>query len=421
MTSSSAPLKSEIISVGTEILLGYITDTNATYLSQKLPELGIGNYRVTTIGDNVNRLTSVLEAACERSELVILTGGLGPTEDDITREALANLAGETPVLDPNLQSQLTKIFSQRGIPMPDRNLKQAEIIPSAQPINNSRGTAPGWWVETKGTIFVAMPGVPREMYEMWEKEVTPKINDYILSKGSLIRSRSIKTFGMSEALVDEKLGELLHSSNPTIGVYAKSDGIHIRITAYGQSVTEVDRLITPVEQKVVNIMGIHTWGYDEETLEEIILNNCTDQGKTISTMESCTGGLLASMLTDIQGSSQFFSGGFVTYSNKIKESMGVPKDILEKYGAISPECATAMALSARDKTGASIGVGITGIGGPNSIEDKEPGLAYIAIYDGKRSKVREGIFPTNRQDFKLRVARTAMFEIQGWIKGVIDV
>ena len=421
MTNHSTPLKAEIISVGTEILLGYITDTNATYLSQKLPELGIGNYRVTTIGDNVDRLIGVLEAACDRSELVVMTGGLGPTEDDITREALARLAGETPALDPHLNSQLNKIFSQRGIPMPDRNLKQAEIIPSAEPINNSRGTAPGWWVETKGTILIAMPGVPREMYEMWEKEVVPKITSYVSGKDSLIRSRTIKTFGMSEALVDEKLGELLHSSNPTIGVYAKSDGIHIRITAYGQSVTEVNSLITPVEQKVVNIMGIHSWGYDEDTLEEIILNSCSDQDKTISTMESCTGGLLASMLTDIQGSSKFFSGGFVTYSNKLKESMGVPKDILEKYGAISPECATAMAISARDQTGSSIGIGITGIGGPNSVENKDPGLAYIAICDNTRSKVREGIFPTNRQDFKLRVARTAMFEIQGWIKGVTNV
>ena len=226
---------------------------------------------------------------------------------------------------------------------------------------------------------------------------------------------------MSEALVDEKLGLLLRSSNPTIGVYAKSDGIHIRVTAYGKSSNDVTSLITPIEQKVVNLLGIHVWGYDEDTLEKIILNRCRDQGKTVSIMESCTGGLLASMLTDIEGSSEFFLGSFVTYSNQMKESMGVPNNILEKYGAISAECATAMALSAREKTGASIGIGITGIGGQNSVEGKKPGLAYIAICDEERSKVREGIFPINRQDFKLRVARTAMFELQGWIKDMVDV
>ncbi|MEC8945606.1 MAG: competence/damage-inducible protein A [Chloroflexota bacterium] len=421
MANNSTPLKAEIISVGTEILLGYITDTNATYLSQRLPELGIGNYRVTTIGDNVDRLTTVLEAACERSDLVVITGGLGPTEDDITREALAKLAGEIPILDPKLNAHLNQIFSQRGIPMPDRNLKQAEIIPSADPINNSRGTAPGWWVKTKGTLFIAMPGVPREMYEMWEQEVIPKIHKNFLSEDSLIKSRTIKTFGMSEALVDEKLGLLLRSSNPTIGVYAKSDGIHIRITAYGKSSNDVAALIAPVEQKVVNLLGIHVWGYDEDTLEKIILNRCSDQGKTVSIMESCTGGLLASMLTDIEGSSKFFLGSFVTYSSQMKESMGVSHNILEKYGAISAECATAMALSAREKTGASIGIGITGIGGQDSVEGKTPGLAYIAICDKERSKVREGIFPINRQDFKLRVTRTAMFELQGWIKDIADV
>ncbi len=328
MATNSTPLKAEIISVGTEILLGYITDTNATYLSQKLPELGIGNYRVTTIGDNVDRLKTVLEAASERSDLVVITGGLGPTEDDITREALAKLAGETPILDPKLNAHLNQIFSQRGIPMPERNLKQAEIIPSADPINNSRGTAPGWWVTTEGTICIAMPGCPRRIYEMWEQAVTPKIHKNLLSEDSIIKFRTIKTFGMSEALVDEKLGLLLRSSNPTIGVYAKSDGIHIRITAYGKSSNDITALIAPVEQKVVNLLGIHVWGYDEDTLEKIILNRCSDHGKTVSIMESCTGGLLASMLTDIEGSSNLFLGSFVTYSSQMKASMAVSHNIL---------------------------------------------------------------------------------------------
>ena len=416
MIDQFKPLKAEIISVGTEILLGAITDTNANYISSQLPNLGIGNYRVTTVGDNISRLTSILKEACDRSDIIILTGGLGPTEDDVTREALAQITGEEPTLDSDLENDLRDFFKQRGIPMPDTNLKQAEIIPSAETIKNNRGTAPGWWVTKNKTVLIAMPGVPREMYEMWEKEVVPKLNEIFKDRKALIQSRTVKTFGMSEAIVDNRLGDLLKGTNPTIGVYAKIDGIHIRITAFGKTADEISSLIKPIEEQIVKLMGLHVWGYDTDSMEGLIKEYFSAKGKTLAAMESCTGGLLTNILTNQPGASQYLIGSFITYSEQLKKDMGVPDQILADHGTISAQCATAMASAAREKANASIGVSITGVAGPDSSEGKSPGIAYIAISDGVQSKVREGIFPNNREDFKLRVTRTAMFEIMRWIQ-----
>ena len=407
-------LRGEIISIGTEILLGAITDTNANYLATQLPGLGIGNYRITTVGDNLERLSTVLKEAWERSDVLVLTGGLGPTEDDVTREAIAAMMGESVSIDPALEQDVRAIFTQRGIAMPERNIKQAALIPSAQAIPNTRGTAPGWWVERKGTVLVTMPGVPREMYRMWEEEVVPRLRALLKDRSSVIHSRTIKTFGMSEALVDERLGELLRGTNPTIGVYAKADGIHIRLTARAQTEADAAALIGPVEAAAVGVMGVHVWGYDDDTLDGVIRRLFTERGITLATMESCTGGLLADMLTDAPGASEYFTGGFVTYTNDLKMAMGVPAEVIEEHGAVSAECAVAMADAARARTGATIGVGITGVAGPDPLEGKSPGLAYIAISDERSHKVREGTFPAQRQDLKLRAARTAMFEIRGW-------
>ena len=407
-------LRGEIISIGTEILLGAITDTNANYLATQLPGLGIGNYRITTVGDNLERLSTVLKEAWERSDVLVLTGGLGPTEDDVTREAIAAMMGESVSIDPALEQDVRAIFTQRGIAMPERNIKQAALIPSAQAIPNTRGTAPGWWVEREGTVLVTMPGVPREMYRMWEEEVVPRLRALLKDRSSVIHSRTIKTFGMGEALVDERLGELLRGTNPTIGVYAKADGIHIRLTARAQTEADAAALIGPVEAAAVGVMGVHVWGYDDDTLDGVIRRLFTERGITLATMESCTGGLLADMLTDAPGASEYFTGGFVTYTNDLKMAMGVPAEVIEEHGAVSAECAVAMADAARARTGATVGVGITGVAGPDPLEGKPPGLAYIAISDERDHKVREGTFPAQRQDLKLRAARTAMFEIRGW-------
>jgi len=249
---------------------------------------------------------------------------------------------------------------------------------------------------------------------MWGNEVTPRLARLMADRNAVIRSKTVKTFGMSEALVDERLGELLQGSNPTIGVYAKQDGIHIRVTARARTYDEADGLISPVEDEVRELLGVHVWGTDDDSLEGNIRKIYVNRGLTLATMESCTGGLLANMLTDAPGASDFFRGGLVSYSNEMKIAMGVSAEIIHEYGAISGQCAIAMADAVRDRLGASVGVGITGVAGPDPMEGKQPGLAYIAVSDARHHKVREGQYPSQRQDLKLRAARTAMFEARGW-------
>ena len=413
-TNDVEVLRGEIISIGTEILLGALTDTNANYLAGQLPAIGVGNYRVTTVGDNRDRLARVFEEAWTRSDVVVATGGLGPTEDDVTREAIAQFLGEELYPDPALEKDLRAFFDRRGIQMAERNLKQAMLIPSAQAIPNPRGTAPGWWVQKDKKIIIVMPGVPREMYGMWEEQALPRLRRQLAGSDAVIHSRTIKTFGLSEASVDERLGELLHGLNPTIGVYAKSDGIHIRLTARASNEVDASQLITPVEDDVRNRLAAHLWGQDDDTLEAVIQRIYTERGLTLATMESCTGGNLANILTDAPGASAYVRAAYVTYTNDMKIAMGVPADIIEKHGAVSAQCAIAMANAARQQSGADVGVGITGVAGPGELEGKPVGLAYIGISDGRDHKMREGRYPAQRLDFKLRVARTAMFELRGW-------
>ncbi len=407
-------LRGEIISIGTEILLGALTDTNANYLASQLPGIGVGNYRVTTVGDNIDRLAGVLSEAWDRSDVVIATGGLGPTEDDVTREAIAQFMGEDLHSDATLKRELREFFARRGSAMAERNLKQTMLIASAQPLPNPRGTAPGWWVEKDGKIIIAMPGVPREMYAMWEEQAVPRLRAILTGRDAVIHSRTIKTFGLSEASVDERLGELLRGLNPTIGVYAKSDGIHVRLTARAATESAAAELITPVADEVRSRLAIHYWGQDADSLEGVIQRLYVERGLSAATMESCTGGNLANMLTDAPGASAYFRASYVTYTNEMKIAMGVPAAIIEKFGAVSGECALAMADAARERSGATIAIGITGVAGPDELEGKPPGLAYIGISDERNHKIREGRYPAQRLDFKLRVARTAMFELRGW-------
>jgi nicotinamide-nucleotide amidase len=315
-------MKAEIISIGTEILLGDILDTNANYLAQRLPALGIDLYFMHQIGDNRERLTGLLRQAWDRADLVLCTGGLGPTEDDVTREAICDLLGEEPAVDPALEEELRGFFARRNAPMPERNLKQAWLTPSTRAIPNPRGTAPGWWAEKDGRIVIAMPGPPSEMARMWEKEVSPQLEQ--LRTGAVIVSRTVKTSGLGEGTVDEMISPLLKSTNPTIGVYAKPDGIHLRVTAKSPARAEAESLIEPVVHALQEILGGIIWGYDDETFEAAVGRLLVEHGLTIATMESATGGLLASTLTDAPGSSAYMRGGLVAYATEQKVAWGVP-------------------------------------------------------------------------------------------------
>ncbi len=402
-------MKAEIVSIGTELLLGQITDTNASYLASKLPELGIDLLWVTQVGDNLERMKECLGRALNRSDLVLTTGGLGPTEDDLTREAIAALMGEEPRVDPELEQGLREFFSRRGYQMPESNIKQATIIPSAQVIPNPRGTAPGWWVERDGKVIIAMPGPPSEMQRMWEKEVSQRLRERI---PEIILSRTLKTYLLAEAAVGELVSPYLSSTNPTLAVYAKPDGIQLRLTAKAENKERAEQMIAQLEERVRALLGDVIWGCDDETLESVVGALLTEKGLSLAAMESCTGGLLASTITDVPGSSNYFKGGLVAYTNEVKIYYGVDAALLESHGAISPEVACAMAEAARHRLGADIGVGITGVAGPEAMEGKPVGTVHIAIDNGKEKNLIRGTYPPLRHEVKRRATYHALFELR---------
>ena len=392
-------MKAEIISVGTEILLGEITDTNASYIAHSLPTLGIDLYWISQVGDNQGRLVGVLRRAWGRSDLTIITGGLGPTQDDITREAIAEMLGETLSIDPQLEQWVRGVFARRRREMPQSNLKQAMRIPSAQAINNPVGTAPGWWVEREGRIIVAMPGVPSEMYLMWNQQVVPRLRP--LTGGEIIVSRTLKVGGMTEAAVDEAVAYLLSSHNPTIGTYARQDGIHLRFTAKAKNEDEAQRLNSQLEAQVRQALGRNIWGADEDTWEGVIGDLLKQKGLTLAVMESCTGGYLANTITNQAGSSAYFKGGIIAYSNEVKIASGVDAKLIEQHGAVSSEVAAAMAEAVRKRLNADIGLSTTGVAGPDPLEGQPVGTVYLGVdIRGQKKAVNRWGFTPNRPDVK---------------------
>jgi nicotinamide-nucleotide amidase len=370
-------MRAEILSCGTELLLGHISDTNATFLAQSLSSLGIDLYFVSQVGDNLGRIVETLRRAWERSDLIIMTGGLGPTEDDLARESISTLLGETMQVDPQLEAELRANFAARNFPMPERNLKQATLIPSACALPNPLGTAPGWFVEKDDHFIVAMPGVPREMYRMWEKEAVPRLAKY--TGAGTIFTRIFRVSGLGESAVEERLDEILHSNNPTIATYAKADAIDVRVTAKAADHQKAEEMVERMEAQVRRLLGHHIFGTDKETLQSVVGKYLADRHQSLAVMESITGGLLASTITDYPGNSKHFIGGIVAYSSDLKIQMGVPREAIEQFGAVSPETARAMASAVRQLLKADYGIGVTGVGGPEKLEEKPVGTVYIAI------------------------------------------
>ena len=393
-------MRAEIISIGTELLLGEITDTNASYLAGQLPLLGIDLYWISQVGDNQARLVEVLKRAWQRSELILTTGGLGPTEDDLTREAVAEMLGEKLEIEPSLENELRGRFTQWGMGMPLSNLRQATVIPSAEPVRNDRGTAPGWWVERDGRILVAMPGPPMELQEMWQKEVQPRLQQRSVS---IILSKTFKTLGLSEAAVGELVSPMLSSANPTLAVYSKPDGIQLRLTAKAESQKQAEKMIAKGEVSVRAVLGEYIWGTDNDTLEAVVGHLLIDKGLSLAVMEDYSGGWLTASITDIPESPAFFQGGLVAYSDEAKVALGVNAEIIPRYGAVSPEVAQAMAEAVRTLLRADIGVGITGI---EETETRPTGMVYIGIDNGKGSRA------IGRPRGKRRVTTTALLELR---------
>jgi len=399
-------MKAGIISIGTELLLGEVVDTNASYIASQLPLLGLDLQSVMVVPDRIRSLVEAFEQAWQRSDIVIATGGLGPTQDDLTREAIAQLLGEQMTVSTNLESDLRAMFAAMGRNMPPTNIKQAALIPSAQAIPNPRGTAPGWWVEKRAKIIVAMPGPPGEMQRMWEAEVMPRLRAKL--PGEVVLLRTLKCFGLSEAEVGEKAGPVFAMGNPTIGVYAKPDGIHLRLIARASGQEKAAALILAAENKLRSTLADQIWGTDSDTLESMVGKLLSAKHLTLATMESCTGGLLASTITDVPGSSAYFKGGFVAYTNEMKTSLGVNARLIERHGAVSREAAEAMAQAAGRQLKADIGLAVTGVAGPDPLEGKPPGLVYVGLADRENARSVEGRYPPRRADVKRRAVTQAL-------------
>lgn len=403
----------ELISVGTEILLGNIVNTNANYLSVKCAELGFSLYYQVTVGDNAGRLTEALQTALSRADIVILTGGLGPTQDDLTKETVAEVLGRRLVMDEHSRERILDYFSRlqnhpggadaaQGLAkITENNWKQALMIENSIVVDNENGTAPGYIVEDKNKRILLLPGPPAEMIPMFEQGMLPYLRK--LQKRIYV-SKMVKVCGIGESRAETMLLDLIEGqSNPTIAPYAKSGEVHFRITASADTKEEAMKMLTPLLRKLYERFGDNIYAEEEEiSLEEVVIKQLAEQGLKLVTAESCTGGLLTGRLVNIAGASEVLQEGFITYSNEAKSKyLGVKPDTLEHYGAVSQQTAREMAEGAARNSGCDAAIAVTGIAGPGGGTDLKPvGLVYIACHLKGKTIVREYKLKGNRQKIR---------------------
>lgn len=391
-------LNAEIIAIGSEMLTPFRTDTNSLWLTERLNSLGVDVKLKTIVGDDEGRLEETIRDAMKRSEIIVSTGGLGPTEDDITRKIFARVLQKRLVLDDAILEKIRARFARRGVPMPEINSRQALIIEGAEIIDNNNGTAPGMLIRNGKCTIALLPGPPREMKPMFEAAVAPALRQQV---GDLfILRRKLSIFGLTESSTDELAAPIYTQyKNPTTTILFKDGQIELHLTATAKKAAEGEKLLDELAGRLDEALGNYVFSRRDETLEEVAGNLLKFNGYTLATAESCTGGLLAGRITDVPGSSEYFIEGVVTYSNEAKIRMlGVPTDLIERHGAVSEEVARAMADGVRSLAGTTFGIGITGIAGPGGGSEEKPvGLVYIALADDNDAIVRKFVFPGDRQ------------------------
>jgi len=399
-------MKAEIIPVGTEILLGNIIDTNSSFLANQLPLLGIDLYFISTAGDNQRRLVSTLKRAWKRADLIITTGGLGPTQDDITREAIGALVNEELTVDEKLWQELQDLLRRYINEIPQSNTRQATIIPSAQIIPNRMGTAPGWWVEKDNHILIALPGPSDEMKMMWQEGILPKLKQRVT--GEVILSRTIKTFRLAEAKVEELVAHLAKLSNPTLATYINPDGVYLRITAKAKGEGEAQRLIAQSEGQIRDILGPYIWGVDDDTLGSVIGELLKAKNWSLATMESCTEGLLCSTVANGRESCTYFKGGLLVCCDEAKMACGVDASVMERYGSESSQVVKAMAETVRRNLKSDVGVAIAGSMNAN----ENSGDAFIGLSSDRFEQTFTHALRGNLSRMKQRAVYASLFDLR---------
>lgn len=403
-------MKAEIIAVGTELLLGQIVNTNAQFLSQKLAEVGVGMYYHTVVGDNAERLYSVIEQALERSDVLLFSGGLGPTKDDLTKETVARVVGRPLVEDAGAMARIEKYFERRGISMTENNRKQALVVEGSHVLPNDHGMAPGMAIEYDNKLIIMLPGPPRELYPMFTEYGLPHILS-CMSENVVVHSKVLRFFGIGESALEEKLMDLIDSqTNPTIAPLAADAEVTIRLTARAADVTEAVRMIENVEEQIEQRVGSYIYGYNSDSLASVLVHLAANRGETVAFAESVTGGLVSQMITSVPGSSAALRGSVVCYTNQVKHDLlGVPNEVLASEGAVSAEAARIMADEVRIRLGSTYGVSITGEAGPVAGENKPIGLVYIGVSSADGTRVMNVQLSGTRAGIQIRAAKHALF------------
>jgi nicotinamide-nucleotide amidase len=407
-------IKAEVLSIGSELTSGQNLDTNSQWLSRRLAEIGIAVGWHTTIADDLEDNIAAYRMAAQRARLVLISGGLGPTQDDLTREALARLAGVELVLDERSLQQIEEMFRRRNRSMPERNRVQALFPAGAEPIPNDRGTAPGIWMRLGETFLAAMPGVPSEMVHMFTEHVRPRLLQLGLGGGVLVQ-RKINTFGAGESAVEEKLFDLTRRGHvPEVGITVGDATISLRILARAANTADAQALIAPVEQTIRERLGELVFGAEDEELQNAVLSQLTTRRQSLATGEGVTGGLVGQLLTSVPGSSAWFRGGIIAYDNRLKvELLRVPQRLIEEKGAVSSEVAEAMAVGCRTRLRSDLAVSTVGVAGPDGASaDKPVGLVYVGLAWEGGTEAISFSWTGTRTEVQRRAAKLALNRVR---------
>ncbi|MBU4562588.1 competence/damage-inducible protein A [bacterium] len=413
-------MKAEIISIGSEILRGQISDTNSNFIAKKLVELGIDLENISVISDNPESLLSTLKLALQRSDLIITTGGLGPTEDDITYQIIARALSLKLIKYPGAEENLKRILKKINTTLSPSNLKQTYLPEGAKIIINQYGTAPAMILEKDNKIICSFPGVPHEMKRLIEENLIPYLKEKF-PPSMIKKSKTLKITGLGESSVNELIRDYMNKqTNFSFGIYANPEDIQVQITTQAPTEKEVEKMLQSSVNQLTKILGNYIYGSDEETIEEVVGNLLKSKKLKVSVAESCTGGMLGEMITRIPGSSKYFQGGVISYNARVKEDLlKVPPEAIRKYGEVSRQVAKLMAEGVRKCCHSDIGISITGIAGPGgATQKKKVGLVYMALADGKKTITQKHQLFGDRQLIRLRAARRALNMFRNYLSGI---